>query len=95
MAPWDTSAEPDPRNGEPFLPAERLDLPTALAAATAGSARVNHFDDSGSIQVGYRADLTVLDRNLFDHPAAEIGHAVVDLTVAGGRIVYARPGTGG
>ncbi len=75
MAPWDTSAEPDPRSGEPFLPAERLDLPTALAAATAGSARVNHFDDSGSIQAGYRADLTVLDRNLFDHPAAEIGHA--------------------
>jgi predicted amidohydrolase YtcJ len=94
MAPWDTSAEPDPRSSEPFLPAERLDLPTALAAATAGSARVNHFDDSGSIQAGYRADLTVLDRNLFDHPAAEIGHAVVDLTMAGGRIVYARPGAG-
>jgi predicted amidohydrolase YtcJ len=94
MAPWDTSDEPDPRSAEPFLPAERLDLPTALAAATAGSARVNHFDDSGSIQAGYRADLTVLDRNLFDHPAAEIGHAQVDLTMAGGRIVYSRPGAG-
>ncbi|MGO8956147.1 MAG: amidohydrolase [Streptosporangiaceae bacterium] len=95
VAPWDTSAEPDPRSSEPFLPAERLDLPTALAAATAGSAHVNHFDDSGSIQPGYRADLTVLDRNLFAHPAAEIGDAQVDLTMAGGRIVYARPGIGG
>jgi predicted amidohydrolase YtcJ len=94
MAPWDTSKEPDPRSGEPFLPAERLDLPTALAAATAGSARVNHFDDSGSIQAGYRADLALLDRNLFDHPAAEIGQAQVDLTMAGGRIVYVRPGAG-
>jgi predicted amidohydrolase YtcJ len=92
MAPWDTSAEPDARSGEPFLPAEQIDLPTALAAATAGSARVNHFDDSGSIQAGYRADLAVVNRNLFDHPAAEIGDAQVDLTVAGGRIVYARPG---
>jgi len=94
-APWDTSAEPDPRSREPFLPAEGLDLPTALAAATAGSARVNHFDDSGSIQAGYRADLTLLNRNLFDHPAAEIGHAEVDLTMAGGRIVYAKPGASG
>jgi predicted amidohydrolase YtcJ len=91
-APWDTSAEPDPRAGSPFLPAERLDLPTALAAATAGSARVNHLDDSGTVQAGYRADLAVLDRNLFDHPTTEIGQAQVDLTVAGGRIVYARPG---
>ena len=94
-APWDTSAEPDPRSREPFLPAEGLDLPTALAAATAGSARVNHFDDSGTIQAGYRADLTLLNRNLFDYPAAEIGHAQVDLTMAGGRIVYARPGVSG
>jgi hypothetical protein len=55
---------------------------------------VNHFDDSGTIQPGYRSDLTVLDRNLFDHPVAEIGQAQVDLTMAGGRIVYARPGAG-
>ncbi len=95
MAPWDVSAEPDSRSREPFLPAERLDLPTALAAATAGSARVNHLDDAGSIQPGYRADLTLLDRNLFDHPATEIGDAQVELTMAGGRIVYARPGFSG
>ncbi len=94
-APWDVSSEPDSRSREPFLPAERIDLPTALAAATAGSARVNHFDDSGSIQPGYRADLTLLDRNLFDHPAAQIGDAQVELTMAGGRIVYARPGFSG
>lgn len=94
MAPWDIAADPEPRSREPFLPAERLDLPTALAAATAGSARVNHFDDTGTIQAGYRADLTVLDRNLFDYPAGEIGIAQVDLTMAGGRIVYARPGAG-
>jgi predicted amidohydrolase YtcJ len=95
VAPWDVSAEPDSRSREPFLPAERLDLPTALAAATAGSARVNHLDDAGSIQPGYRADLTLLDRNLFDHPATEIGGAQVELTMVGGRIVYARHGFSG
>jgi predicted amidohydrolase YtcJ len=93
-APWDTSDEPDARSRVPLLPAEALDLPTALAAATAGSAYVNHLDDTGSIEPGYRADLTVLDRNLFDHPPTEIAEAVVDLTMAGGRIVYARPGFG-
>jgi predicted amidohydrolase YtcJ len=92
MQPWDTSAEPDPLIRKPLLPAERLELRTALAAATAGSAHVNHLDDTGSIQPGYRADLVVLDRNLFAHPVREISEANVELTMAGGRIVYARPG---
>ena len=91
-APWDTSGEPDPLSREPLLPAERLDLPTALAAATAGSAYVNHLDESGSVQPGYLADLVVLDRNLLESPPGEIGHARVELTMVGGRIVYARPG---
>ncbi len=94
-APWDVSGEPDPLSREPLLPAERLDLPTALAACTAGSAHVNHLDETGSIQPGYLADLVVLDRNLFEHPAAEIGQAATELTMAGGRIVYTRPGFGG
>ncbi|HZP89862.1 MAG TPA: amidohydrolase [Actinomycetota bacterium] len=76
---------------EPFLPDERLDLPTALAAATMGSAYVNHLDGvAGSIEVGKRADLVVLDRNLFEHPAGEIAQAAVDLTLVGGRVVFER-----
>ena len=35
-----------------FLPEQRLDLATALTAYTAGSARVNHHDDTGTIAVG-------------------------------------------
>ncbi|HEY2551921.1 MAG TPA: amidohydrolase [Streptosporangiaceae bacterium] len=90
--PWDVAAGDDPLAAEPLLPDEALDLPTALAAYTAGSAWVNHHDDTGSIEPGYAADLVVLDRNLFEHPAGEIGQAQVELTMAGGRIVYARPG---
>ena len=54
---------------EVFLPEERLDLATAIAAFTMGSAYVNHLDrETGSIEVGKFADLAVLDRNLFAHP---------------------------
>ncbi|MBO0777037.1 MAG: amidohydrolase, partial [Actinobacteria bacterium] len=80
--------------GEPFLPGERLDLPAALAAFTIGSAYVNHLDgETGSIEPGKRADLVVLDRNLFAHPVSEIGHATADLTVVDGAVVHERPGT--
>jgi hypothetical protein len=73
-----------------FLPEERLDLVTALAAFTIGSAYVNHLDDrTGSIEVGKLADLAVVDRNLFDHPVEEIAEASVDLTYVGGDRVYA------
>jgi predicted amidohydrolase YtcJ len=75
----------------PFLPSERLDLATALAAFTIGSAYVNHRErESGSIEVGKRADLVVLDRNLFSQPTDEIALAEVDLTIIGGAVVHAR-----
>jgi predicted amidohydrolase YtcJ len=76
---------------EPFLPAERIDLATALAAATIGSAYVNHAEgQTGSIETGKQADLVVLDRDLFAHPASEIALAQVDLTISGGAVVHAR-----
>jgi len=77
---------------EVFLPEERLDLPTAIAGFTMGSAYVNHLDDrTGSIEVGKLADLAVLDRDLFAHPASEISAASVQLTLVGGQRVYADP----
>jgi predicted amidohydrolase YtcJ len=74
-----------------FLPEERLDLATAIAAFTMGSAYVNHLDDeTGSIEVGKQADLAVVDRDLFAHPRAEIATARVDATYVGGASVYQR-----
>jgi predicted amidohydrolase YtcJ len=76
-------------NHEVFLPDERLDLPTALAAFTMGSAYVNHLDDlTGSVEVGKRADLVVLDRNLFDEPPERISSAAVDQTFVDGVRVH-------
>jgi predicted amidohydrolase YtcJ len=75
--------------GEPFLPDERIDLPTALAGFTINSAYVNHLDHlTGSIEVGKRADLAVLDRDLFAHPVEEIADASVMLTFVDGERVY-------
>ena len=75
--------------GEPFLPHERLDLPTALAGFTINSAYVNHLDHlTGSIEVGKRADLAVLDRDVFANPVEEIADASVVLTFVDGERVH-------
>jgi predicted amidohydrolase YtcJ len=78
----------------PFLPDERLDLPEAIAAATIGSAFVNHAErDTGSIEVGKLADLVVLERDPIDHPVVEIADARADLTFVEGEAVFERTGS--
>ncbi len=77
------------RDAQPFLPDERLDLPTALAAATINAAHVNGLDtETGSLEPGKAADLVVLDRDLFDRSAGPIGDARVALTLVDGTAVY-------
>jgi hypothetical protein len=74
-----------------FLPDERIDLATAIAAFTMGSAYVNHLDDvTGSIEVGKFADLAVVDRDLFAHPVDELIRARVDATFVEGVSVFRR-----
>ena len=75
----------------PFLPGQALDLTTALAAYTAGSAYVNHLDDTGSLRPGHRADLVVLDRDPFAGPVEAIADTRVALTYVDGRRVHAAP----
>ncbi|MFJ3905498.1 amidohydrolase [Streptomyces sp. NPDC090025] len=82
-------AEPGATDGRVFLPEQRLDLSTALAAYTAGSAHVNGHDDAGSLRAGHLADLVVLDRDILTAPAAEIAEARVEQTFVGGARVYA------
>jgi hypothetical protein len=77
---------PETRQRTPFLKDERLTLADALIAFTAGSAFVNHLDDTGTIASGMRADLVVLDRNPFEDPP--IGETRVAMTMVGGKLVY-------
>ena len=76
-----------------FLPDERIELIDALAAFTAGSAYVNHLDDTGTLEVGKLADLAVLDRDLFDRAAGAIGETRVVATFVEGVPVYETPAT--
>jgi predicted amidohydrolase YtcJ len=87
-----TRIHPGARPGAAFLPDERLTLDQALAAFTIGSAYVNHLDaETGSIEVGKVADLTLLDRNLRAADAGPLGEAKVQATWVEGREVFARP----
>jgi predicted amidohydrolase YtcJ len=74
----------------PLLPEQAVDVRTALAAYTAGSARVNHLDDGGRVGPGALADLVVLDRDVTAVPAEEISQARVDLTLVDGRPAWER-----
>lgn len=81
---------------EPFLPHQALSLAQALRAATAGVAHVNHDEArTGSLDTGKDGDLTVLDRDPFDHPASEIGAARVAATVIAGDVVHDATSTAG
>ncbi|MFD9498570.1 amidohydrolase [Streptomyces sp. NPDC060035] len=74
--------------GPVFLPEQRIPLTDAIAAYTAGSAHVNHLDDTGSLRAGALADLVVLDRDPYANPAGEIGETRVLRTYVGGRKVH-------
>jgi predicted amidohydrolase YtcJ len=82
-------ADPEEGDSEPFLPDERLDLPTALAAFTIGSAFVNRLErETGSIEAGKLADLALLDRDLFAGDTKQLGQARVVLTLVEGEPVF-------
>ncbi len=78
-------AEPEPLGGD----RDKLDLATALAGYTAGSAHANgRGDNTGRLVPGYLADLVVLDRDPFDGEASRIAEARVASTWIGGVRVH-------
>jgi predicted amidohydrolase YtcJ len=90
-----TRISPETRGMEPLLPDEAIELPTALATFTAGSAYVNFLEtETGTIEPAKLADLVVLDRDVLDPGAGPIGDARVLLTLVEGEAVYADPGLG-
>lgn len=84
-----TRRDPAGDQGPILNEAERVDLATMLEAYTIHGAWLMGLEDrQGSTEVGKRADLVVLDRNLFEIPAAEISDANVVMTIFDGRVVY-------
>src|SRR5438105_14016717 len=67
-----------------------LDRETALRMWTEKVAWFSNEDGKkGRIEVGHLADLIVPDRDYFSCPESEIADTVSELTIVGGRIVYA------
>jgi predicted amidohydrolase YtcJ len=86
-------ADPVTPDGAALLPEQRLSLPTAIAAFTINAAYVNGMEtDVGSIEVGKRADLAVLDQNLFAIDPRAISDTQVLLTLFEGKPVHGDPG---
>ena len=79
----------EPECTDPFQPEQAISLQDAIDAFTAGVAWVNHSEDvAGRLLPGMRADVTVLDQDLFAIPARDIGSTSVVMTVAGGTVVH-------
>ena len=79
----------EPECEDPFLPAQAITVDDAIAAFTSGVDWVNHEEHAAGILLpGMRADLAVLDQDLYAIPPGEIGSTSVVMTVASGRVVY-------
>lgn len=86
-----TRRDPDAGPGPAWIPEERVDLETMLRAYTIAGAMAGDLEDeTGSITAGKKADLVVLDRNLFEITPQEISETEVDMTLLEGRVVYRR-----
>lgn len=76
-------------DAEVFLPQERIDLETAIAAFTINAAFVNRLEKvTGSIEAGKFADLIVLDQNLFEIEPELISETRALLTLFQGKPVH-------
>ncbi len=70
---------------------QRLELESAMAAYTSGSAYVNHRDhDTGHLREGYLANLVVIEPDPFALPADELHRSRVTSTWIEGEPVYTR-----
>ncbi len=79
----------EPECEDPFLPAQAITVDDAIGAFTSGVDWVNHEEHAaGILMPGMRADVAVLDQDLYAIPPAEIGSTSVVMTVASGRVVY-------
>jgi predicted amidohydrolase YtcJ len=75
----------------PFLTEQALDLSTALAAYTSGTARVNGMEQTaGRIKASYDADFAIVDADLATIDNSEICQASVRQTWVRGEVAYVR-----
>ncbi len=75
--------------GEVLWPEERVTLEEMIATFTINGAYANFLEEeTGSLEAGKRADIIVLDQNLFEIPATEIAKTKVLMTLVDGKVVF-------
>ena len=74
---------------EGWIPSEKMSVDEAVKLFTKYAAYAS-FDEkkNGTLEVGKRADLVVLDKDIYEIPASEIKNAKVKMTIVNGEIVY-------
>ena len=76
---------------ESYVPEERLTVEQAVNAYTQGSAYARFSEDRiGTLEAGKEADLAVLSQDIFSMKPEEIGKARVEITMAGGKVVFTK-----
>lgn len=84
-----TRRKPGAAPGPAFIPEEAVGLPAMLAAYTRAGAFLNRLEHvTGSLEVGKRADLVVLDRDLMAVPEHEIHAVEVAATLLDGEVIH-------
>jgi predicted amidohydrolase YtcJ len=83
------NADGEPADG--WVPEERIPILQAIHAYTAGSAFQAFDDDAGTLTVGARADVVVLDRDITSISGAEVADAAIDETWMNGIQVFRKP----
>jgi len=74
-----------------WYPEQRIDVETAVRSYTTVPARFyGCAHELGSVTPGKRADLIILDRDIFRVDAMEIAATLVDLTIFDGKVVFHR-----
>jgi len=78
-----------PEGGKPFNPQNALTIAEVLKGWTLGGQFNNHSENIlGTLEPGKRADIAVLDQNVFDMPIETTRNASVCMTISDGRIVF-------
>ncbi len=95
LNPWEgiqTAVTRQTSDGKPsggFVPSQRMTVAQAVEGYTLGAAYAGHREKTeGSVEPGKFADIIILDRNIFEIDAHNIGETSVVTTIVGGKIVY-------
>jgi predicted amidohydrolase YtcJ len=79
----------DGKNPGGWIPEQKISVEQALRAYTSGNAYGVFAENTrGALKQGYRADLVLLDQDLFTIPPEALESAQVRATIVGGKVVY-------